>query len=1457
MNSGVGKLAASGLVVLALPVLALIIMVPMSIEMQLLLSVAAILFTMVLKRNPSSRITLTLVVISITLSTRYLYWRTTETLHFSNGVEWVLGIGLYLAEVYAWIILLLGYFQSAWPLERRPSRLPADTSVWPSVDVYIPTYNESLSVVQDTILAAQNLNYPADKLRIYVLDDGRRPEFGAYAAAAGVGYIVRPDNNHAKAGNLNHAMTKTHGDLICIFDCDHVTTRVFLQATVGQFLDDPKLALVQTPHHFYSPDPFARNLSTQGKVPSEDELFYGPIQKGNDLWNATFFCGSCAIIRRKALEDTNGFAVETVTEDAHTALKLQRKGWNTAFISVPMAAGLSTERLALHVGQRMRWARGMTQIFRLDNPLLGRGLALPQRLCYLNAMLHFQFALPRFVFLTSPLAFLLLGQNIIAASAQTIFAYALPHLVLSILTNARIQGKHRHSFWGEIYETVLAFHLIKPTLYTLFNPRKGKFNVTDKGDLLDRGFFDFPVVKPHLITVGFLCAGILFGIAKYFWIEAIRPDLFTLMLNIGWTVFNMLILLAAIAAALETRQVRQTVRLAVNLPILMYLADGRVVRSESVDISMGGARLRYKGGELSAPVEEIEIQYGESPLILGTDMVNARDGYVQLRYKPLSIAQRRDLVAIVMGRPDAWLKTHPTQEDNPLRSLWNVIRSGALLVRRPTRRSPGNATKARKPRGFARALMPAAALVVVAVLCIISLPSKADEQPLPPLPALPPPVNTITSAGLPAMPGRVESISLSRLGVSDALMLKGRRGEAGLAFSINRQQVVTGATLHLRLSYSDKLLAESSVLQVSVNDELIQNIPLVPATASGLDVDLPINPLLLLPYNRLNLRLDAHYSQQCENPLHPALWARIDPASTLELALERLPITRDLALLPAPFFDEADMSRLRLPVVLPDQPEAGEIESAAMVASWFGMQSRFRGAEFPVSFNELPMGNAVLIGTARESFTGLTLPAIEGPVLAVVDNPRDSLGKLLLVLGRDASEVRVAAQNLVLRSDRLKGKAANLAAFSIPARRPYDAPRWISNQVTRFADLAKPEALTSDNLFPGVIKIGFRAAPDNFLWEGDNVPMRIRFRFPEGDWYDAARSRLDVSLNGQYLSSVSVLKPGLYEKVKSLLGYPSRQEDAVIEVPPYLIYGDNQLGFYYNQQVTSTEDCNLVLPESAHSYIDGDSVIDLSGAKHFSQLPNLSFFVGAGFPFTRMADLSQTALILPHSPRASEIEALLTLMGRFGDATGYPALNATVLLGTTHLPEVSDRDWLVVGQISDRLDFKTLFQGSSFTLTQNQLRIEPLTPTGMLETVLLGDWDRQMDAADRTLAGYRDFQGFVSRQSPLNNKRVVVMALASQPERLPNVITYLNSPEHSAEIRGDIALFGRDGQVESFRTGLRFTYGELPWFMYVRWLFSERPLVLMGLLLLAAVLAAFGLHTLLRLQAHKRLGKRN
>ncbi|RAF92882.1 UDP-forming cellulose synthase catalytic subunit, partial [Burkholderia multivorans] len=218
--------------------------------------------------------------------------------------------------------------------------------------------------VKPTVFAAQSVDWPTDKLRVYLLDDGRRPEFAAFARDAGIGYLTRDDNLHAKAGNINRALPKTHGEYIAIFDCDHVPTRSFLQTTMGEFLRDPKCALVQTPHHFFSPDPFERNLGTFREVPNEGNLFYGLVQSGNDLWNAAFFCGSCAVLKRSALEEVGGVAVETVTEDAHTALKLHRRGYTSAYLPTVQAAGLATESLAGHVKQRTRWARGMAQIFR-------------------------------------------------------------------------------------------------------------------------------------------------------------------------------------------------------------------------------------------------------------------------------------------------------------------------------------------------------------------------------------------------------------------------------------------------------------------------------------------------------------------------------------------------------------------------------------------------------------------------------------------------------------------------------------------------------------------------------------------------------------------------------------------------------------------------------------------------------------------------------------------------------------------------------------------------------------------------------------------------------------------------------------------------------------------------------------------------------------------------------------
>lgn len=448
---------------------------------------------MVMRRVPGRLPTLMLIVLSLTVSCRYLWWRYTETLNWDDPVSLVCGLLLLFAETYAWVVLVLGYFQTIWPLNRQPVAMPDDINSWPTIDLMVPTYNEDLGVVKPTIYAALGIDWPKDKINIYILDDGNRPAFKAFAAEVGVHYIARPTHEHAKAGNINHALKQANGEFVAIFDCDHVPTRSFLQLTLGWFFKDTKLGILQTPHHFFSPDPFERNLGRFRQTPNEGTLFYGLVQDGNDMWDATFFCGSCAVLRRSALDAVGGIAVETVTEDAHTSLRMHRKGYSSAYIRIPQAAGLATESLSAHIGQRIRWARGMVQIFRLDNPLFGKGLRWVQRLCYVNAMLHFLSGVPRLIFLTAPLAFLLLHAYIIFAPALAIALYVLPHMIHASLTNSRLQGKYRHSFWSEIYETVLAWYIARPTTIALLNPHKGTFNVTAKGGLVEEQHVDWVI----------------------------------------------------------------------------------------------------------------------------------------------------------------------------------------------------------------------------------------------------------------------------------------------------------------------------------------------------------------------------------------------------------------------------------------------------------------------------------------------------------------------------------------------------------------------------------------------------------------------------------------------------------------------------------------------------------------------------------------------------------------------------------------------------------------------------------------------------------------------------------------------------------------------------------------------------------------------------------------------------
>ena len=661
-------------VVFSALLMGLVISVPLDLQGQILFSLGSFGAALLLSKTPGRLSTLAMIVLSISASSRYIYWRFTDTIGFTHWMDAAFGYGLVLAELYAFAVLLIGYFQTAWPLQRRPVPMPADVSTWPSVDVFIPSYNEPLEVVRQTVFSAMSLDWPKDRLHVYVLDDGRRTEFREFCEELGVGYLIRDNNHHAKAGNINAALKVTHSEYIAIFDCDHIPTRSFLQVCMGWFFKDTNLVMLQTPHVFFSPDPFERNLDTFHRMPNEGELFYGIVQDGNDLWNASFFCGSCAIIRRKELLEVGGIAVETVTEDAHTALKLSRLGYNTAYLEVPQAAGLATESLSGHVGQRIRWARGMAQIARTDNPLFGKGLHFGQRLCYLNAMLHFFYGLPRLVFLTAPLAYLFFGAHVFQASALMITAYALPHLAHASVTNSRIQGRFRHSFWNEVYESVLAWYIMRPVLVAAINPKLGKFNVTAKGGVIEKAYFDWTIARPYVVLLLINLVGMAVGVWKLF--SSAGDETTTLVINMVWTVYNIILLGASVAVASETRQIRGTPRVAASLPAVIRFENGRTLVCKTEDFSQHGLGLAVPPG-VDIPMGSrlsVSLFRSDEEGVFPAIVTFSGKGRLGVKFDNLSLHQQAELASLTFARADAWIATWGTgQRDKPLRSLKSVI----------------------------------------------------------------------------------------------------------------------------------------------------------------------------------------------------------------------------------------------------------------------------------------------------------------------------------------------------------------------------------------------------------------------------------------------------------------------------------------------------------------------------------------------------------------------------------------------------------------------------------------------------------------------------------------------------------------------------------------------------------------------------------------------------------------
>lgn len=617
--------------------------------------------------------------LSIITTLRYLYYRTNYTLNLDGWVNAFFSLLLYAAELYAIGTLVLSYFQGLKLRDRQP--IPLSTfpeKEWFKVDIYIPTYNEDVEIVRKTALAAIAIDYPASLKKVYVLDDGRkfperREELRRMCEEVGCTMLTRDNNDHAKAGNINTAMRRTKGDLVLILDCDHIPSKQFLQETVG-FFYNPKVALVQTPHWFYNPDPFERNLLTQGRVPVGNELFYKVIQKGNDFWNAAFFCGSAAVIRKDYVLKIGGIAVETVTEDCHTSLRLHSLGYESVYYDKIMVAGLAPEKFSSYVGQQVRWARGMAQILRLENPLFNRKLKLsfPQRLCYLSATTHFFFGFPRLMYAIAPVLYLLFGINVIRGLGTETLVYALPHIVLAMNANYITSKAVRFSFWNEIFEYAMAFQDGIVTLMALINPKLGSFNVTDKGVKVTKRSFDFESAKVTVMVVGLIGIALL---AVPFWL-VLRPEYKeAVLINALWCVFNLVLLIAALLVAFEQPQLRRTHRLNRQLATTIYGSHQMTLTGKTLDVSETGARVVLDNWPNLPDVVEIEIigDFGARAFleakVIRVDPLDDTRTVVAIDFINMSQAQMDALVLVLYSDVKEWYSQQRQELDRPFESL--------------------------------------------------------------------------------------------------------------------------------------------------------------------------------------------------------------------------------------------------------------------------------------------------------------------------------------------------------------------------------------------------------------------------------------------------------------------------------------------------------------------------------------------------------------------------------------------------------------------------------------------------------------------------------------------------------------------------------------------------------------------------------------------------------------------
>ncbi|AHG20400.1 cellulose synthase [Chania multitudinisentens RB-25] len=686
--------------------------------------------------------------------------------------------------------------------------------------------------------------------------------------------------------------------------------------------------------------------------------------------------------------------------------------------------------------------------------------------------------------------------------------------------------------------------------------------------------------------------------------------------------------------------------------------------------------------------------------------------------------------------------------------------------------------------------------------------------------------------------------------------LRGTRPEGQIEFGVRSDEVVSQATLDLEFMPSPSLIPQESHIKIYLNDELMGVTALTTEDLGKTNrVQIPIDPRYISDFNRLRLVFVGHYQNICENPTNSALWLDISKSSSLNLRFQALPLKNELSHFPEPFFDSRDNRPLNIPMVFAGQPDLAQQRAAAILASWFGSKAQWRGQSFPALFNQLPSQHAIVFATNQHRPDFLKdYPPVKAPTIEMISHPDNPYVKLLLIQGRDDNDLLTAVNGIAQGNILFRGQ--NLTVDKVEQllpRQPYDAPNWVrTDRPMTFSELQQYAGqLQTVGIEPGPISLGMNLPPDLFLIRSTGIDMYLKYRYTTPRIQDG--SHLNISLNNQFVQAYSLIPEK--EQDGKLLGIPLRQgliaSEKTVNIPALKLEAINQIRFdfdYTTLVASGTEGrCETYSVALNHAVIDGSSTIDFSGYLHFIAMPDLRAFANASFPFSRLADLSQTMVLVNKQPQPAQISALLNALGNVGAQTGYPALAMTLIDDWSQAKGI-DADILMIGTIPPELrDEKkiSLLVEATQSWVKQPMRQLPLPGMEVQQ-------DDATPDSKTTISSEGAMAAIIGVQSPFNDQRSIVALLADSPRGFELMNNALLDSSKRAAVFGSVAVI-RESGVNSLSVGDIYYVGHLPWWERIWHLLATHPVWLAVVATSVVVILALLLWRGLRAYSRSRL----